>query len=86
MRDYTPADVDSLADKLDALELSSGERAALDALLDAAATDEVAGFAFEPIGSSHDSFANQEISYFRPRLRSVIGGLPGDYIGETEKQ
>ncbi len=79
MADFTTDDIDSLAAKLDDLELTSGERAVLDALLDAAEAD-VDGFAVDAPPAS-ERYANIEVSYFRPRLLRVFGS----YIGETEK-
>ncbi len=48
--DYTEGDVQRLADKIDGLELSEGEAAALSALLAAAedSSDDVVGFGVEP--------------------------------------
>ena len=82
-------EIDSLAAKLDALVLTSAERAALDTLFEMAAgagidredAAEVEGFAVGGSPASKDSFANQEVSYFLPKLLTVFGR----YIGETEK-
>ena len=80
MNDFTSNDLDSLAGKLDALDLNDAERAALDAVFDAAINSDadVSGF-----------YANQEVSYFRVRLGSVLFFDESDavrrYIGETEK-
>lgn len=80
MTDFTSADLDSLAGKLDALDLTAGERAALDAVFEAA-TGDVAAFGRTDVKDSHDRHANLEIGSFGPRLINVLG----TYIGETEK-
>ena len=52
---FTEADFDSLTTKLDALDLTDGETAALHEILDRATRfgedhDEVEGFSFQPVG------------------------------------
>jgi hypothetical protein len=59
----TADDVRSLAAKLEALELTDGERAVLDTVLDAAAGDEVAGY--------------EDRRGVGDRLGSVLGPLVG---------
>ena len=79
MADFTSDDIASLAAKLDGLDLASGERAALDAVFDAAESD-VDGFAVGP-PPEPERYANLETNFFRLRLLKVLGS----YIGETEK-
>ena len=45
--DFTQQDAETLGDKLDALDLTSGEQAALAAVFEAAAGDDVDGFAYD---------------------------------------
>ncbi|MFN3219861.1 MAG: hypothetical protein ACE367_25515 [Acidimicrobiales bacterium] len=84
--DYTAADVASLGRKLDGLELTDAESAALMAVFDAAVDDEVTGF----------GFAGQQRSPFSARIGSILYFDEADamfgkrtditgFIGETEK-
>jgi hypothetical protein len=84
--DYTQADVASLGRKLDGLELTEAESAALMAVFDAAADDDVAGF----------GFADQRRDPFSARIGSILYFDEADalfgkrtdtagYLGETEK-
>ena len=44
--EITAADLNALADKIDGLDLTDGERAILDAVVERATADEVGGFDF----------------------------------------
>jgi hypothetical protein len=82
--DYTDADVASLGRKLDGLELTEAESAALMAVFDAAA--DVAGFGFA--GQRRDPFSARigSILYFDEA--DALFGKRTDtagYLGETEK-
>ena len=83
---YERDEIESLAAKLATLELAAGERAALDAVLLAAAGDaETAGFALSGTDPTAQGYANLEVSYLRMRLLRALGGDPSAYIGETER-
>ena len=64
MAHFTAHDLDSLGHKLDALDLSDGERTAFDAVFDAAVPDaDVEGFL---------GFPHEHQNPFSVRLRSVL--------------
>jgi len=69
--DYTKNDAESLAAKLAGLELSGAERAALDAVFEAAFDDDAEVFGLD-----------QGNRYFKVLWAD---SLPKTYIGETEK-
>lgn len=71
--EFTGDDAMALADKLADLDLSEGERAALDALIDAAGSDEVAGFA----GNAGNA---GKAGRYRPVIASIIGPNAGDLL------
>lgn len=84
--DFTEADVASLGRKLDGLELTDAESAALMAVFDAAADDDVAGFGFgggqrNPFSARIGSilFFDEADALFDKRTE------PSGFIGETEK-
>lgn len=84
--DFTEADVASLGRKLDGLELTDAESAALMAVFDAAADDDVAGFGFA--GQQRNPFSARIGSIlFFDEADAVFGKRiePTGFIGETEK-
>lgn len=83
--DYTAADVASLGRKLDGLDLTAAESAALMAVFDAAA-DDVAGFGFPHEHQNPYSARLGSILLF-DEADAVFGKRTkvAGYIGETEK-
>jgi hypothetical protein len=72
--DYTEADFDSLTTKLDDLELTDGEKAALIAVFAAASSaddDEVTGFAYD-LNPNDLSFKSFNIGM--PPTKGLLGG------------
>ena len=64
--DFTEDDAQSLAEKLDRMDLTDGERAALDVVFEAASEDDVSGFRFDTSTSS-----------YLPTMKSLLGGEIG---------
>ena len=87
--DYTAADVTSLGRKLDGLDLTDAESAALTAVFDAAAgsaADEVAGFGLPHEHQNPFSARLGSILFF-DEADALFGKRTGTggFIGETEK-
>ena len=84
--DYTAADVESLGRKLDGLDLTAAESAALMAVFDAAAHDEVAGFGFPHEHQNPYSARLGSILFF-DEADAIFGKRTNvtGFIGETEK-
>lgn len=84
--DFTEDDVASLGRKLDGLELTEAESAALMAVFDAAADDEVSGFGFTD--RQRDPFSARIGSILFFDEADALFGKRTDaagFIGETEK-
>ena len=83
--DYTEADVESLGIKLDSLDLTDAESAALIAVFDAAA-DDVAGFGFPHEHQNPFSARLSGVLFFDEADALFGKRTPGSgFIGETEK-
>jgi hypothetical protein len=77
--DFTQADIDSLAHKLDAL--TDGEKAALAAAIEQQASDEVAGFQFEKGAPTALDFGKLEHRLFGTTYGGDGFTAPGDVAG-----